>query len=133
MGLLDFTTLRGESVIQYNWDFKTVNGDFGVLVEPSIPLAHLTQSALVRQGTMIFYMKTWQCPQGYDYFNLTSNLCQDMCGGYFFENNSSFLCEECSYSCENCTSESDCTECDETGDHRVMVNGVACVCMDGYY
>ena len=73
MGLLDFSTLRGESVLQYNWDFKTIDGEFGALVEESIPLSHLTQSALVRQGTMIFYMKTWQCPEGYDYFNLTTN------------------------------------------------------------
>ena len=50
----------------------------------SIPFAHLSQDALTRQGTMVFYIKTWQCPTGYDFFNLTTNLCQDMCGDYHF-------------------------------------------------
>ena len=51
----------------------------------SIPFAHLSQDALTRQGTMVFYIKTWQCPTGYDFFNLTTNLCQDMCGDYTYE------------------------------------------------
>ena len=92
MGLLDFSTIRGHSVLHYNWEFETQNGVFGVAVNESIPYPHLVQSALSRMGTMIFYMKTWQCPVGYDYFNLTSNLCQDMCGDYTYENNTEYEC-----------------------------------------
>lgn len=86
MGLIDFSTPRGQSVLAYHWIFKTVNGKFGVFVNYSLPYesSRLGPSALNRMGTMIFYMKTWQCPTGYDYFNLTSNLCQDMCGDYHF-------------------------------------------------
>ena len=84
-------------------------------------------------GTMIFYMKTWQCPLGYDYFNLTSNLCQDMCGDYTYENNTVYECEYCNYSCQDCTSGHDCIVCDEANDHRTLFNGVACECMENYY
>lgn len=33
MGLLDFSTIRGNIVLDYNWDFDTVDGVFGVLVK----------------------------------------------------------------------------------------------------
>ena len=64
MGLLDFSTPRGQSVLHYNWEFETVDGQFGARVNYSIPIraSTLGVSALTRQGTMVFYMKTWQCP-----------------------------------------------------------------------
>ena len=133
MGLLDFSTVRGHSVLHYNWEFETQNGVFGVAINESIPYPHLVQSALSRMGTMIFYMKTWQCPVGYDYFNLTSNLCQDMCGDYFYENSTVYECDYCNYSCQDCTSGHDCIVCDETNDHRTLFNGVTCECMENYY
>ena len=32
MGLTDFSTYRGKAVMNYNWEFETVNGVFGVRV-----------------------------------------------------------------------------------------------------
>ena len=84
LGLIDFSTLRGHSVLHYNWDFKIEDGVFGIHVNQSIPYPHLVQSALDRMGTRIFYIKTFRCPDGYQFFNMTTNLCQDMCGDYFF-------------------------------------------------
>lgn len=78
-------------------------------------------------------MKTWQCPTGYDFFNLTTNLCQDMCGDYFYENDTEFECDYCNYSCQDCTSGHDCIVCDEVNDHRTLFNNVSCECMDNYY
>lgn len=94
MGLTDFSTLRGQAVLNYNWEFETIDGVFGARVNESIPIneTKLSIYALYRQGTMVFYIKTWQCPTGYDYFNLTTNLCQDMCGDYHFENTNIYQC-----------------------------------------
>ena len=90
MGLLDFSTIRGRAVLHYNWQFATVDGEFGAQVDKSLPnrWQDLNIYALTRMGTMVFYMKTWLCPTGYQYFNLTTNLCQDMCGSYYYENSS---------------------------------------------
>ena len=113
MGFIDFSTPRGQSVLHYNWEFGYVNGVYGVIVDESLPndWPRLGVYALSRQGTMIFYMKTWQCPPNYDYFNLTTNLCQDMCGGYYFENTAILQCGTCSYSCLDCGSPNDCLVC----------------------
>ena len=74
MGLLDFAGERGQTVLHFNWDFATVNGVYGVQVNESYPLESLEyRYGLTRQGVMVFYMKTWQCPTGYDFFNLTTN------------------------------------------------------------
>ena len=91
MGLTDFSTVRGKAAFHYNWDFKTVDGVFGAQVNESVPYVYRNDFCYVtRSGTMVFYIKTWQCPQGYDYFNLTTNLCQDMCGAYFYENTTEY-------------------------------------------
>lgn len=87
LGLTDFSTVRGKSALHYNWYFQTVDGVFGVQVNESIPYIWRNDYCTVtRAGTMVFYMKTWQCPEGYDFFNLTNNMCQDMCGDYYYEN-----------------------------------------------
>ena len=94
MGLVDFSTIRGQAVLHYNWEFATVDGVFGINIEKSLPnnWQGLGIYALTRMGTMVFYMKTWQCPTGFDFFNLTTNLCQDMCGHYHYENNAIYEC-----------------------------------------
>ena len=86
MGLVDFSGIRGQIVLHYNWEFGTVDGEYGAIIEKSLPneWSRLGVYALTRQGTMVFYMKTWLCPEGYDYFNLTTDMCQDECGGYNF-------------------------------------------------
>ena len=32
MGLVDFSTLRGRSVLNFNWDFTTEDGVFGIRI-----------------------------------------------------------------------------------------------------
>lgn len=84
-------------------------------------------------GTRIFYIKTFRCPDTFEYFNLTTNLCQDECGDYFFENSTDYECKDCNYSCQDCTSGNDCLVCDEVNDHRTLFNGRTCECMENYY
>lgn len=82
---------------------------------------------------MVFYIKTWQCPSGYDYFNLTTNLCQDMCGDYAFEYDVKYTCEYCNYSCLDCTSGHDCLACSGNIDNRQLTGDKACSCLSGFY
>ena len=42
MGLLDFSCVRGNCVLDYNWDFGTKDGVFGVQVAEAIPYHTLT-------------------------------------------------------------------------------------------
>ena len=58
-------------------------------------------------------MQTWLCVAPYTFFNLTSSLCQDFCGGYTFENETTNTCETCDnnncYQCVNLNNTSLCT------------------------
>ena len=96
MGLLDFSTARGQAVLHYSWKFATNDGNFGILMETSLPnnWSRVGTYALERQGSMLFYLKTWSCPSHFPYFNKTTNLCQTACGPYFLEklNNSDYYC-----------------------------------------
>ena len=74
MGLLDFSTQRSQAVLDFNWEFATVGGNFGVQVAASVPKSDLIQQALTRQGVTIFYIKTWVCPDDY-FFDLDTDLC----------------------------------------------------------
>jgi hypothetical protein len=53
----------------------------------------------------IFYMETWLCSPPFYYFNITSNLCQTLCGGFTYENATAFTCDPCQntlcYECEH--------------------------------
>ena len=60
----------------------TKNGQYGVLVEKSIQRDG--NCGFNKMVSSVFYMKTWKCPDFNPYFNLTSNLCQDTCGLYYF-------------------------------------------------
>lgn len=81
-------------------------------------------------------MKTWQCPAHNPYFNLTTNLCQNECGAYYFANTSVLQCHECEWSCSKCVNSTFCSGCDSVSDFRVLtkVSGKAtCLCMRGFY
>ena len=56
-----------------------------------------------------------------------------VCPSYKYYDTGSTSCLSCSYSCLSCTSSSDCTACDSTNDHRVLINQKACLCSKGYY
>lgn len=78
-------------------------------------------------------MMTWKCEEPYSYFNLTSGLCQTVCGGFYYENETALVCAPCTnkdcYLCET-ANKSLCTEC-ATYLYFELVDG-ECVCMFGY-
>jgi cysteine-rich repeat protein len=78
-------------------------------------------------------MMTWQCQAPYYYFNLTSGLCQTLCGGYNIENVTEFICVPCQntlcYQCDDPLT-NHCTDC-ASYLHYELVDG-QCVCMSGY-
>ena len=79
-------------------------------------------------------MQTWLCTPPYYYFNLTSSLCQTLCGGYTFENETSYICDPCVNSaCYQCDEPDKnlCTEC-ATYLYFELVDG-DCVCLAGYF
>lgn len=43
MGLLDFSTQRSMAVLDFNWEFATVGGNFGVQIAASVPKSDLIQ------------------------------------------------------------------------------------------
>jgi hypothetical protein len=84
----------------------------------------------------VFFMKTWQCPSTHLFFNLTSNLCQDTCALYYFENRTVNQCNVCEFSCPRCFNSTTCLQCDSVNHFRRLVVGrenSSCLCMDGYF
>ena len=95
IGITDFSTMKGQSVFDFNWEFdrelKTIQVEsnstnstnatyinstyeaFGVRISASIPKPGLGK-ALTRQGITLFYIKTWYCPDGY-FFDIDSDRC----------------------------------------------------------
>ena len=136
MALVDFRTVNGQCVIDYNWYFVTnyqVGVPYGIFLNASVPVAPYPYG-LERTRSTIFYIKTWKCNSPYVYFNITTNLCQDGCGYYFYQNSTSSTCFNCSYQCMNCSSPNNsnaCTLCEATT-HRTLVNN-KCLCNVGYF
>jgi hypothetical protein len=136
LGLTDFSTEDGKCIISYQWSFTTVNGKYGVQLAASTAVGTSYDCAFSRMKSTIFYMKTWECPSRNPYFNLTSNLCQDGCGAYFYSNVSVFQCQDCPWSCSKCTNSTFCSACDSLIDFRILTNvsgKPTCLCMQGYY
>ena len=76
-----------------------------------------------KMSSTIFYMKTWQCEGATPYFNLTTNLCQDDCGLYYFKNTTALECHNCDFGCADCTDINKCTGCDTARDNRELIVG----------
>ena len=79
----------------------------------------------------ILYMMTWRCDPPYDYFNLTTRMCQTACGAYHVEDTVNLVCLPCHPTCYQCL-ESDpntCTSC-YLDPNRTLV-GAKCDCIYG--
>lgn len=87
MGVTAFETVEGQCGFEYNWEFtnKTVNNvpKFGVKLAQSRTLTDTCGFSWSQSS--IFYMQAWLCQDPYLYFNLTSGLCQTLCGGFNYE------------------------------------------------
>ena len=80
---------------------------------------------------------TWNCPVSHPYYNSTSDLCQNLCANYYYENTTINSCSLCYYACIDCTSGSStkCTAC-EPSTNRVLINttnSTQCQCSSGYF
>lgn len=76
MGLLDFSTNKTQTIIDFQWDFAIVNGMHGVLMPLSIAQtnkAYGTETVNKYRFTL-FYIKTWICPNS-TLFDLSQDLC----------------------------------------------------------
>ena len=131
MGVTDFQVTDAACGFEYQWEFanQTVNGSltFGVQVLNSWTLTNTCGFSLAENS--IFYMMTWQCDPPYNYFNITSRLCQTQCGAFTVESDTNYTCVPCeSTTCYQCDSvnKSNCTDC-ASYLYRELVDG-ACVC-----
>ncbi len=82
----------------------------------------------------MLYIRTWLCPSPYLYYNITTMMCQDFCGGYHVENTTAAQCEPCTnFMCYQCDSINwtICTDC-ASFEHMELVNGT-CACVSGYF
>lgn len=80
------------------------------------------------------YIQTWQCDPPFNFFNITSGLCQTLCGGYTIENNITSACDPCNNTkCYQCDTNDTliCTDC-SAYDYYQLVNNT-CVCLPGYF
>jgi hypothetical protein len=79
-------------------------------------------------------METWLCSPPFYYFNITSALCQTLCGKFTYENTTAFICEPCQNTlCYECTQtdKSICTDCASYLFYELVNN--TCACMGGYF
>jgi hypothetical protein len=133
MAVTDFNTIDGQCGFEYQWVYVT-SPAFGVSILLSVQKSGMCGFA--QMTSTIFYIKTWQCDPPYYYFNLTTNMCQDACGDYNYENSTDYTCDLCvNFKCLSCNNPSflspDCTDCDPTS-FRTLLNQT-CECMTGYY
>jgi cysteine-rich repeat protein len=82
----------------------------------------------------VLYISTWLCPSPYVYFNVSTQMCQNFCGGYYIEDANSSSCLQCTnpmcYTCDPNNS-TYCLEC-AAYDHLFLDNGT-CTCQFGYF
>lgn len=80
-------------------------------------------------------MMTWQCDPPHLYFNLTSRMCQTLCGGFFVEDEATHRCVPCQnascYQC-NATNTSECLDCASYLHFELLPSG-ECACMSGFF
>lgn len=86
MAITAFETVDGYCGFEYQWEFanKTVNGTVLEGVELLLSWTPTNTCGFSLSLSSIFYMQTWLCPEPYYYFNITSGLCQTLCGGFAY-------------------------------------------------
>lgn len=100
--------LAGLTSIAYQ---STANVDFYFTVSTMSCFGYSTFDSL-SIGYWSFRNRT--CPAAYPLFTVETNLCYDICPGYFYENTTTQLCFPCSYpclTCSNTTLNTNCTSC----------------------
>ena len=77
MGMTYFSTPRSKAIIDFQWEYATVSGVFGIFMPVSIP-ARLGIT-ITKVGYTLLYMKTWECPSDVmpTLFNKNTNLCEE--------------------------------------------------------
>jgi hypothetical protein len=136
MGITTFETVDARCGFEYQWEFTngTVNGSLTFGLELLYSWTLTNTCGFSWSESSIFYMQTWRCDPPFLYFNLTSGLCQTLCGGYTYENPLTFTCEPCVNTlCYQCTDPSKdlCTECSASLFYELV--NETCVCMSAYF
>jgi hypothetical protein len=84
MGVTSFEVSKANCGFEYQWEYatQTVGGvtEDGINVLLSWTLTNTCGFSL--SVSSVLYMMTWQCDPPFLYFNLTTRLCQTLCGGY---------------------------------------------------
>ena len=133
MGVTAFEQTSAQCGFEYQWEFANSSGAFGVELLRSWTVNNYC--GLSYSQTSILYIQTWQCDPPYVYFNLTTELCQDLCGGYYIENPATKICQRCTNPlCYQClpSNGSLCTEC-ATFNRLELVDNYTCACLSGYF
>jgi len=115
MGLTAFETIGAECGFEYQWNFLTSGSTFGVEMLYSINIPNTCGFSWSQSS--IVYIETWQCNSPYNYYNISTGMCQTDCGGFYTANNQTDLCDPCSnplcYTCDQPGNSSICTSCPE--------------------
>lgn len=98
-----------------------------------IPTQSGAAAGLQSYRAAVFYLKKWYCPSPHIYFNLNTNMCDDYCAKYLYENVTAAACQPCQFACYECINgpAAGCTNCN-IADNRELV-GTKCECKSGYY
>lgn len=81
MGVTAFETTDAHCGFEYQWEFANSSGIFGVQVQNSWTLTNTCGFSWSQ--TSVLYISTWLCTSPYVYFNITTQMCQDFCGGFY--------------------------------------------------
>ena len=57
-----FSSNKTQVLLDFQWDFTTYNGVYGVLMPKSIGVGVSTSETIDKITFTMFYMKTWYCP-----------------------------------------------------------------------
>ena len=112
MGVKSFQTNDSLCGFEYQWEFVNNTGVHGVELLDSWTIGNYC--GFSQSTTSVLYISTWLCEAPYLYFNTTTQLCQNLCGQYYFENNNITECQKCSndfcYQCDSMAN-STCIDC----------------------
>jgi len=92
MAIKYFNSSANTCGVDIRWDFVN-NATFcgGVFHIANVLNPISTTTCNITSVTFeVLYLKTWVCPSSHPYFNLTSNLCQDICSSYYFGNTTTY-------------------------------------------
>lgn len=90
-----------------------------------------TSSEFAKLGLIYWTLRYRNCPASHQYFQLSKELCHDVCpiGTYTIE--SSKLCKDCFYTCQQCSSYPSCSGCSSSSNR--YLNGTRCLPIAGFY